>query len=364
MKILVYNWRCWCNPEMGGAEIFTHEVAMRWVKAGHEVTLFTAAFPRCIREEIIDGIKIIRSGGRFSVFSAAKKFYLNRFRGEHFDLIIDEINTRPFFAHTFAKNDEVVVALIHQLAREYWFYETRFPLNHIGHYLEDRWLQKYVTIPTVTVSDSTYRDLAALGLKRLFIIPEGVNFEPLSQVSPKSSQPVIVYCGRLKKAKRPSHALRAFEKVKAEFPEAELWIIGDGPIRRDLEKVFCRGVRFYGSLGNVERRKLIEQSWVLVNPGVREGWGLNVIEANALGVPTVAYAAPGLRDSVQDNVTGFLVESGDIEAMADKIMALLRDGELRERFSRNALEYSRNFSWDVTARELLDVVMASAKSNE
>jgi len=58
------------------------------------------------------------------------------------------------------------------------------------------------------------------------------------------------------------------------------------------------------------------------------------------------------------------VESGDIEAMADKISALLRDGKLRERFSRNALEYSRNFSWDVTARELLEIAMASANSNE
>ncbi|MCL2431800.1 glycosyltransferase family 4 protein [Candidatus Bathycorpusculum sp.] len=360
MKILVYNWRCWCNPEMGGAEIFTHELTTRWAKAGHRVTLFTAAFPGCKKEETREEVKIIRSGGRFSVFFAAKKFYTNRFREEHFDLIIDEINTRPFFAHTFIENNEPVVALIHQLAREYWFYETKFPIDRIGHYLENRWLQKYMAIPTVTVSNSTYMDLVAVGLKRLFIIPEGVNFEPLSQVPRKSKHPVIVYSGRLKKAKRPIHALKAFEKVKAKFPDAELWIIGDGPIRRKLEKASCRGVRFYGELDNFERRKLIEQSWVLVHPGVREGWGLNVIEANALGVPTVAYSVPGLKDSIQDNITGFLVKSGDIQAMADKLLILLADEKLRGKFSKNALEYSHNFSWDVTAQEFLQIAMTSA----
>jgi glycosyltransferase involved in cell wall biosynthesis len=345
---------------MGGAEIFTHELTTRWAKAGHKVTLFTAAFPGCKKEETIDDVKIIRSGNRFSVFSEAKKFYKKRFKWEHFDLIIDEVNTRPFFVHTFIKNNELVVALIHQLAREYWFYETKWPLSSIGHYLENRWLQKYVDIPTVTVSDSTYMDLATLGLKRLFIIPEGVNFEPLSHVPHKSSYPVIVYSGRLKKAKRPIHALKAFEEVKAKFSDAELWIIGDGPIRRELEKVSYRGVKFYGALDNFERRNLIEQSWVLVHPGVREGWGLNVIEANALGVPTVAYSVPGLRDSVQDNITGFLVKSGDIQAVTEKLLILLTDEKLRELFSKNALDYAHNFSWDVTAQKFLQIAMASA----
>ena len=47
LRILIFNWRCWLNPAMGGAEVFTHEVAKRWVKAGHEVTLFSVALGRC-----------------------------------------------------------------------------------------------------------------------------------------------------------------------------------------------------------------------------------------------------------------------------------------------------------------------------
>ncbi|MFB3890026.1 MAG: glycosyltransferase family 4 protein [Candidatus Bathyarchaeia archaeon] len=360
MKILVFNWRCWLNPEMGGAEVFTHEATRRWADVGHEVTLFTSTFPGCEKEETLDGVRVVRSGSRFSVYWEAKKFYSKRFKSECFDLIVDEINTRPFFAHSFIENGEHVVALIHQLAREYWFYEASFPLNVLGYYyFENKWLRKYANVPTVTVSNSTREDLAALGFKQVFVIPEGLDFEPLAKLSPKKNHPVIVYAGRLKKAKRPIHAIRAFEKVKEKLPDAELWIIGDGPVRRKLEGMSVQGTRFYGRLDDSERRRLIEQSWVLVNPGVREGWGLNTIEANALGVPCVAYSVPGLKDSVQDYRTGFLVKNGDVQALADGLLTLLTDEELRVRFSRNALEYSCNFSWDVTACEFLRIAMST-----
>ena len=52
LKILWFNWRCWLNPAMGGAEVFTRENAVRWVKAGHEVTLFTSEFPNCILKKV------------------------------------------------------------------------------------------------------------------------------------------------------------------------------------------------------------------------------------------------------------------------------------------------------------------------
>ncbi len=116
------------------------------------------------------------------------------------------------------------------------------------------------------------------------------------------------------------------------------------------------GVRFFGCLGDEERRGLVRRAWVLVNPSVREGWGLNVLEANALGVPCVAYDVAGLRDSVKDGETGLLAESGDVENFAGKIVRILGDDILRERLSRNCLEYSKGFSWDKTAKEFMKVL--------
>jgi glycosyltransferase involved in cell wall biosynthesis len=358
LKFLIFNWRCWLNPAAGGAEIFTREVARYWAREGHEVTLFTSEFQGCKNEEMSDGVRIIRCGGKYSVYGKAKEYYRKYFSHENYDVVIDEINTKPFFAPKFVNNNELVVALIHQLAREYWFYETSFPVNYFGYYFfENRWLKNYIDTPTVTVSESTKQDLASLGFKQIFEVPEGLNFKPLDTVTKKEEHPVIVYAGRLKRAKRPDHAVKAFELVKKMIPEAELWIFGEGPLKSELKHMSNGGVRFLGNLPNEERRKMVERAWVLINPSVREGWGLNIIEANALGTPCVAYDVNGLRDSVKNNETGLLVKSGCVEDLADAIVRVIKHNSLRNQLSRKSLEYSRQFSWDKTADIFLNTIL-------
>jgi len=342
---------------MGGAEVFTHEILKRWAEAGHDITLFTSKFKDCREEDVSDGIRILRQGGRYSVYRKAKKFYGEFFSREGYDIIIDEINTRPFFTPRFIEGRETIIALIHQLAREYWFYETPFPIDYLGYYfLEGRWLRNYCNIPTVTVSESTKNDLIDLGFQKIYVVGEGLNFEPVEGMCKKADRPVVVYVGRLKKAKRPDHAVEAFKIVKRKVSDAELWIIGDGYLKSRLKSISSDGVKFFGSVSNEERRNLIEEAWVLVNPSVREGFGLNVIEANALGVPSVAYNVPGLRDAIIDGRTGLLVNSGDTEALARAIFQILTDVTLRTTFSEEALAYSMNFSWDKVANEFMRVI--------
>jgi len=342
---------------MGGAEVFTHEVAKHWVKLGHEVTLFTSEYAGCTREMVLDGVRIVRAGGRLGVYRKAKQYYRNYFSKEGYDVVVDEINTRPFFAPKFVNGSEKGVALIHQLAREYWFYETPFPLSYIGYYfLENRWLRNYVDVPTVTVSESTKQDLLNLGFKKTSVVPEGLNFKPLSEVPKKEERPVVVFVGRLRRAKRPDHAIEAFRIVRDKVPDAELWVLGEGSFRKDLERIAFDGVKFFDGLSNEDWRGFLRRAWVLVNPSVREGWGLNVVEANALGTPCVAYDVAGLRDSVKDGVTGLLAVGGDVEDLAGKVLRVLGDEGLRVRLSRNALEYARGFSWDKTAEEFMKVL--------
>ena len=360
LKILVFNWRCWLNPDMGGAEVFTHEVLKRWARVGHDLTLVTSTFRGCKKEEVVDGIKIVREAGKYLVYTKARKLYNKRFSKERYDVVVDEINTRPFLTPKFVKHGEKIIALIHQLAREYWFYETPFPVSYLGYYfLEERWLGNYRNIPTVTVSESSRRDLVDLGFKKVFVVGEGLSFAPLEELAEKEENPVVIYAGRLKKAKRPDHAIRAFKLVRSRVPDAELWVAGDGYLRGELTRMACDGVRFFGSVGDVDRRELMKKSWVLVNPSVREGFGLNVVEADALGVPCVAYDVAGLRDAVIDGKTGLLVQPGNVEALAEAIIRVLTDESLRIKLSEEALAYSRSFSWDKVADTFIKVIRAA-----
>ena len=200
LTILWLNWKDIKNPEAGGAEVVTHEIAKRLVKTfGHEVTLFTSQFEKSLDSEDLDGVKIRRKGGKYSVYKHAQKFF--EAESDAFDLIIDEINTRPFLTPKYVKNKCPILPLIHQLAREFWFYETPFPLSYLGYYyLENKWLSHYKNLRTLTVSNSTKKDLEKLGFRSITIIPEGLSVKPLDRPEKKEDHPTFVFVGRLKKA--------------------------------------------------------------------------------------------------------------------------------------------------------------------
>ena len=355
MNILIYNWRDIKNPAAGGAEVFTHEIAKRLVSQGHKISLFTATFKGGKKNETIDGVEIIRSGNRYTVYLKAPQYY--RQHSSEFDVVIDEINTRPFMTPKFVKDGTPVIALIHQLAREFWFYETPFPLSWIGyHWLEDRWLKNYANIPTITVSQSTKQDLFDMGFRDVTIIPEGLNIKPLTTIPEKEDDFTLIFIGRMRKAKRPDQAIEAFTHIKKRIPDAKLWMVGDGAMRKKLEDKKVDGVTFFGYVDGEKKYELLSRAHAILVPGVREGWGLVVTEANAMGTPAVAYDVHGLRDSIRDWKTGLLCEP-DPEAMAEKVIEFLYDDILQERLSRKALEWAGEFDWDRSAVETLKILV-------
>jgi glycosyltransferase involved in cell wall biosynthesis len=87
-----------------------------------------------------------------------------------------------------------------------------------------------------------------------------------------------------------------------------------------------------------------------------EGFGLVVIEANARGTPAVAYDVPGLSTSIRNGETGLLVENGNVSALAEAIISIIKTPELRSRLTENALNYSKQFSWDNAAKVFFDII--------
>ena len=319
MRILVCNWRDLQHPAAGGAEVYTHEIMSRWAATGHDVTLFAAtvagAPDRCER----DGVKIHRGGdGRLGVYRAARRWYEREGAGR-FDLIIDEVNTRPFFCHQWP-GEVPTVALAHQVAREVWFQELAWPVAAVGRWwLEPRWLAQYRYVPTLTISESSARSLRTYGLQRVAVAPVGVDPPPDIGETHKERHPTVIFVGRLAANKRPDDALEAFAHVVERFPDAKMWVVGSGAMALDLRRTAPRGVEFCGRVSNRRKYELMARAHVLVVTSVREGWAMVVDEAASVGTPTIGYDVDGLRDSVP-GAGGVLVEPSPA-ALADALNA-------------------------------------------
>lgn len=318
MRILVYSWRDTAHPRAGGAEVYTDAVAREWAREGHKVTLFSSAVDGCPELQVSPGgYEIVRRGGHHGVYREARRFWEREGR-EHFDLVVDEVNTRPFGCPKWV-NDTPVVALIHQVAREVWFHETSLPVALFGRYwLERHWLAAYGDVSTVTVSESSRQSLDLYGFRDVTVIPEG--FDPPTSSRPcpsKERTPTFAFVGRLASNKRPQAAIEAFRALRNDLVEARLWVMGTGPMEQHLRSQAPPGVEFLGRVDDEEKHDRLARSHALLATSVREGWGLVVTEAASVGTPTIGYSVPGLRDSIPAS-GGILVEPSP-EALAARL---------------------------------------------
>lgn len=366
MDILFLNWRDIKNPNAGGAEVYTHEVARRLVNGGHRVTLYCSFFPGAGPEEEIDGVKIIRRGRQWSVHWHAFRYYRSLQRGRRdgpvFDLVIDEINTIPFFTPLYVK-DAPVIAYINQLAGKVWLYEAGFPLSLIGYLAEPLYLIPYRKLPVVTISNSTRDDLIRGGFNgdRIEIALSGIDFDPPAELPQKGDGADLIYVGRLSRSKRPDHAIRAFHIINREVPESRLWIVGEGGERKKLEDLardlgLGDKVTFWGWVSREEKLDLMRKAHLILVPSVKEGWGIIVTEAAAFGTPAVVYNVDGLKDSVRQGKTGIICSNNTPEDMAAGVLRALRDRDMYQKMRLNAWESSKGFSWDKTAERFIEII--------
>jgi glycosyltransferase involved in cell wall biosynthesis len=318
MRILICNWKDLAHPRAGGAEVWTHGVASAWAADGHDVTLACSSAPGLPARDERDGVGILRDGNyRQGVHAHARRVY-EQFEGK-FDLVLDEINTRPFAAPRWADRSRVV-AFIHQLAREVWFRETMLPIALAGRYvLEPRWLRGYARVPVFTPSPSTADSLREYGIDHAIALPQGSDLpvEPRRD-RVKDATPTFVFVGRMCSMKRPLDAIAAFRIVQQHVPAARLWMIGTGPDERTVQRHGGDGVEVLGAVTRHERDERMGRAHALIATSVREGWGLVVSEAAAQGTGAIAYAVPGLIDSVR--ASGGAVVAPTIGALADEML--------------------------------------------
>lgn len=362
LKILVLNWQDITNPLAGGAEVHLHEVFERIASRGHEVTLFCHYFDGAPREEMRNGIRIIRRGGRALFNFHVPLAYFKRFRKERFDVIVDDVNKIPFYTPLFAR--EPVQGVTHHLFGKSIFFETIFPFAAYV-YLSERLIkQVYRGVHFIIGSPSTYKEYLEWGFPKdqVTVVNYCVNKE-IYYPDASNTYDVhrIGYFGRLKKYKSVDHLLQAFDRIRNEYPQLHLDIIGDGDDKTRLEDIASQldlheRVTFHGFIDERDKAPMLQRMNFVVNTSSKEGWGLTVVEANACGTPVVAANVPGLRDSVIDGQTGLLYEFGNIDDLVAKMRVFLDSIELRNAFRERALAWAAKFDWEVATDETLAII--------
>jgi len=260
-----------------------------------------------------------------------------------------------------------VLALCHHLFGETAFRQVAWPIAATVYGLELLVPPLYRRQRFLTISESSRADLMRRGVHgdRISVSHCGIRRPALTAPRPLRERPCCVsYVGRLEPYKNVDVLLRAAARLTGSFPALSLVLIGRGSDRPRLEARAVQlglGARthFAGFVSDDERDELLARSRVCVCPSEKEGWGLTVIEANALATPVVASDAPGLRDSVRSGETGFLVPTGNVELFADRIGALLRADAAAEQMASAALAWSLRFDWDLAADEMALAIEAT-----
>jgi glycosyltransferase involved in cell wall biosynthesis len=371
-SVLLLCWRDTGHPQGGGSEAYLQRIGAQLAVSGVTVTLRTARYPGAPRREVVDGVRINRSGGRYSVYvwallaMAAARAGLGPLRAVRPDVVVDAQNGLPFCARLlFGRR---VVVLVHHCHREQW--PVAGPVfGRLGWFVES-WLSPRLHRRNqyLTVSLPSARDLVALGVdnERIAVVRNGLDEAPAASLSgPRSGVPRVVVLSRLVPHKQIEDALETVAELRPRFPDVHLDIVGDGWWRQRLVDHarglgICDAVTFHGHVDDVTKHHVLQSAWVHVLPSRKEGWGLAVVEAAQHRVPTIGYrSSGGLSDSIVDGVTGILVD--DRVELVDRLEQLLRDAVLREQLGAKAQIRSGEFSWTQSAdamRAVLDAVRA------
>ncbi len=356
-RVLVLNERDPRHPKAGGAEIHVAEIFRRLAARGYEVTLAASSFAGSKSRDEIDGMHVWRLGGIPTYYPRVSWMTARETRKGSFDVVVECLNKVPFYSPVYSAVP--VLAICHHLFGEVAFQQVAWPVAAAVWTTELAVPFLYKRSPFVAISESSRADLIRRGIRseRIRVSHCGID-RPEVEIDMKTPRgPRVTYVGRLEAYKNVDIMLRACAGLVDQFPDLEVLVIGRGIARESLESlakelgIYDR-TRFTGFISDRERDELIARTRVCVCPSEKEGWGLTIIESNALGTPVVATDADGLRDSVRDEQTGYLVTNRDVEGFSARIRELLENDELAVAMSQRALAWSRTFDWDTAADEM------------
>lgn len=373
MNILVFSWRDPKHPLAGGAERSMHEHMKGWIDAGHSVTLFASRINDRPDKEIIDGVRVIRSGYQYLGVQIAGLLYYFKNKSKY-DFVVDQFHGIPFFTPLYVSKPKL--AVLQEVTREVWFTNPlKFPLNIIvgliGYIFEPLVYLIYRKTKFMVGSNSAKLDLIKFGItsNNITIVPHGVVPPPTKVNVKKNKIKTITFFGTaLSVDKGIMNAINAFGKLN-KLGNYQFWVLGRVETKDYFQKIKSEvarlglenKIKFWGYISDQKKFELLAKSYLLLNPSIREGWCIINIEANLMGTPVIAYPSQGLVDSVKSGQSGILTNESTPEALVREVVRLTEDSSEYQKLSIGALNWANNFKWSNSRALSLSLIQSISK---
>lgn len=343
---------------LAGLEIAAYNIAKHLAEK-HEVYVITSIDKGLPKESTEEGFYVHRFKTSNIPILRTVLYYIKSF------FIIREIN--PDIVHV----QTIFLALSGLLAKK--FLHKPYIVYGRGSDVYFSWrFKNLISKPILKNADAVIaltgdmkREIQSICNRDVFVIPNGIDlerFENLSKEDLRSKleikeENIILFVGTLRPVKGMKYLIEAMKTITDKNKNSRLFIVGDGEERKCLENLVRtlnieRYVTFIGKIPNDEIPKYMAASDVFVLPSLSEGFPVTVVEAMASGLPIVATTVRGLPEIIENDENGFLVEPKNPKRIAEKVLLLLEDNELRKRISGKNKEQSKSFSWDNTVDSL------------
>jgi glycosyltransferase involved in cell wall biosynthesis len=361
LRIAIVNWRDPWHPEAGGAERYAWEIGRGLVARGAEVSYVTARAPGQARRDRHDAITVTRMGGRFTVYPLVLGWLFAHRRS--FDAVLDCQNGIPFFTPWALPRRVPVLCVIHHVhTAQFGMHFPRW-MAWAGRVLEGPVARRaYRRHACVAISPSTVTAMRERlrWTGDIYLVPPGAP-APVDAVAGPGH--TLSWVGRLVVHKRAELILPVAQRLDGTGLAID--VVGRGPAAGDLAGAVAASglsgtVKLHGFLPEAGKQAIVARSLLHLNTSHGEGWGMCVLEAAALGVPTVAYDVDGLRDAVRDGQTGWLVRAGEtIEDVTERAIKELADPVRRRTIAAACREWAARLDWERSKEHMAALIKAS-----
>ena len=350
-------------PYPSGVSEYTHYLAKYLRRFGHSVKILTTHYkdetyePDVIRIGRVFYIPMNKSFATLSVGLDIPRRVKSFLEQEKFDVVHTMGPFPPsisFFALHYSKSLNITT-----------FHSTGFKYYRAGSYIFRKLFKKYIKKlhGLIAVSETPKDTFMPYIPGDYTIIPNGIDLEkfhpdvlPIPEFREKRYK--ILYLGRLDRRKGLIELLNALPLIKKEIKEVLLIVVGKGPLEYECKKLvremnLSDAVIFKGYAKADEIPSYYASCDVYCSPALGgESFGIVLLEGMAIGKPVVASRIPGYDRVIIDGYNGLFFDPHKPEDIAQKIISVLKDKDLRERLINNGKEFVKEYSWFNVAKKI------------